>query len=116
MHPGAQINLLEAAETSLLGMNSGENGFLIERSWQKKIMHELPQLRNHVYAVLPSFDALHKVIGIFRILQFIGPSLFVGNMRNGDDWNSPAYSNGIVSVLSILWTLLTQMQSLMVVG
>jgi hypothetical protein len=76
---------------------------LIEESPYKRFRHSLAILLNYIDTVVPTFWALNDVISIFRLLQFVGPSLCAAYPGVWSDSNSCRH---IVGILSVAWHVL----------
>ena len=73
---------------------------MIEQSVYKKTRNTLFQLTSYVYIECPPMFILHEIISIFRLLQFIGPALFVP-FKN--IWPNGSISQTLMNLLSVFF-------------
>ena len=53
---------------------------LLEQSFFKVFRNQLRQLFSYVYSVAPNLFVMHMIIGIFRIIQFLGQASIAATM------------------------------------
>jgi hypothetical protein len=89
-----------SALASLVG--SKYNG-LVEPSFCIKFCDRIALLMHYIDVVAPTVHSLNAVINMIRLLQFVGPSLWVCYLGLWSDANSCA---GIVGLFSVFWHIL----------
>ncbi|OHS99275.1 hypothetical protein TRFO_08542 [Tritrichomonas foetus] len=82
--------------------NSGYGG-MIEKSSMKKLRNLLFFYFNYVDFLDYNFKIMHKVVTIFRLLQFLGSSFLSGS---NIFWVDGTVSKKAVSILSVFWYIL----------
>lgn len=88
--------------SNALSNNKGKYDGMIKESKSKQFMKDLKSLFNYVYTVTPGFKLVHHIITFFRIMQFIGPSIFACSFK----WKSNIKLHNFISVVSVLFNLL----------
>ena len=74
-------------------------GGLVEQSVTKKVRNRLFQLMSYMDEVVPPLYALHSIVGAWRIVQLLGPSLaapYRGFWKTG-------VAKSIVEIISVIW-------------
>ena len=72
---------------------------LLEQSFFKVFRNQLRQLFSYVYSVAPNLFVMHWIIGIFRVIQFLGPSLCVTSERLWSKTDATYQTVGYISIL-----------------
>lgn len=78
-------------------------GGLILQSWVKRLRRDLFKLFGYIYSVAHSYHAIHLVITIFRILQFIGPSFAAGYENL---WEKGTPGQKTMDIFAVLFSLI----------
>ncbi|KAK8881515.1 hypothetical protein M9Y10_004253 [Tritrichomonas musculus] len=98
-----ETNFLQANSISFNSSNHMKYNGLIEQSFYKKMVNDLSQLFNYVYAESPSFTIVHNIITVIRLFQIGGPSLCAGYFSL---WSDSDSAHNTISILSILFHLI----------
>jgi len=77
-------------------------GGMIQRSLYKRVRNNLFSLTSYMYSVCPSLSLMHSFISFMRILQFIGPSLFVP-FKNF--WIKDSFQSKMINLFSVFFHL-----------
>ncbi|OHT04086.1 Adenylate and Guanylate cyclase catalytic domain containing protein [Tritrichomonas foetus] len=97
---GNASSFMQNTSMSFNSSNDMKYGGLIEKSPYKKLLRQLTQLFSYVYTVAPSFNLVHKIVSIIRLLQFGGPALYAGYSMF---WSDDDSSRSAVSIISIFF-------------
>ena len=73
---------------------------MIEQTMYKKMRNSLIQLNSYIYQECPSMFAMHRIVSVFRLLQFIGPSFFVAYSNL---WKSGTTDERVINLISVFF-------------